>query len=69
MLRFDKATYQSLLFKFVFTEILSTELRGSDVLSTISRIDKCSTPSVYNFTEFIILLYTCLVISFARYKE
>ena len=54
MLRFDKATYLSLLFKFILSERLSNSLWQSDVLL---------------FSEFIILLYTFLVISFARNKE
>ena len=48
MLRFDKATYLSLLFKFILSLRLSNNL---------------------NFIEFIILLYTFLVISFSQYKE
>ena len=32
MLRFDKATYSSLLFKFILSERLSNSLLGSDVL-------------------------------------
>ena len=32
MLRFDKATYLSLLFKFILPERLSNNLCGSDVL-------------------------------------
>ena len=32
MLRLDKATYLSLLFKFILSERLSNSLRGSDAL-------------------------------------
>ena len=36
---------------------------------TIFRIHKYSIYLFYNFYEFIIMLYTFLVISFAQYKE
>ena len=32
MLRFDKTTYLSLLFKFILSQRLSSTLRGSDIL-------------------------------------
>ena len=57
MLKFDKATYFSLLFKFVLSERSSNSLRGSDVLLFSEFINIAST-LVYNFTEFIVLLYT-----------
>ena len=41
MLRFDKSTYLSLLFKFIFFERLNNSLRGSDILFFL-RIHKCS---------------------------
>ena len=57
MLKFDKATYFSLLFKFVLSERSSNSLRGSDVLLFSEFLNIAST-LVYNFTEFIVLLYT-----------
>ena len=60
MLKFDKATYLSLLFKFSLSVRLSNSLRGSKCFIILL---------FYNFIEFIILLYTFLVIFFARYKE
>ena len=68
MLRFDIATYLSLLFKFIFYERLSNSLWGSDVLTFPEFMDIISIP-FFNFIELIILLYTFLVISFAWYKE
>ena len=68
MLRFDKARYLSLLFKFILSGRLSNSLWGSDVLLFSEFINIVSI-LFYNFIEFIILLYTFLVISFARYKE
>ena len=67
MLRFDTAKYLSFIFKSTFSERLSNSLLGSDVLF----LECINIVSIlfYNFTEFIILLYTFLVISFARYKE
>ena len=56
------------LFKFILTERLSNSLWGSDVLLFPEFINIVSIP-FYNFVEFVILLYTFLVISFARYKE
>ena len=54
MLRFDKATYLSLLFMSIVSKRLSDRLWGADLL---------------NFIELIILLYTVLLISFTRYEE
>ena len=68
MLRFDKETYLSLLFQIILSERLSNSLWGSDVLLFSEFIDMTSI-LFYKFTEFIVLLYTVLVISFARYKE
>ena len=68
MLRFDKATYLSLVFKFILSERLSNTLRGSDVLLFSEFINIVPILS-YNLTEFIILLYTFLAISFSLYKE
>ena len=68
MLRLDKATYLSLFFKFLLSKRLSDSLRGSDV-SLFSEFIYIVSILFYNFIEFIILLYTFLVISFARYKE
>ena len=64
MLSFEKATYLSLLFKFILSERLSNSLRGSDVL-LFSEIINMVSILYYNFIEFIILLYTLLLISFA----
>ena len=68
MLKFDKATYLSLLFKFILSERFSNSLSGSDVLLFSEFINIVSILP-YNFIEFIMLLYTFLVISFARYRE
>ena len=68
MLRFDKVTYLSFLFKFILSVTLSQSLRGSDVL-LFSQFINIVSILFYNFIEFIILLYTFLVISFCRYKE
>ena len=68
MLRLDKATYLSLLFKFILSERLINSLWGSDV-SVFSELMEIASVLFYNFVKFIILLYTFLAISFARYKE
>ena len=68
MLRFDKATYLSVLFKSILCERLSNSLCGSDIL-LFSEFIKIVSILFYNFIEFVILLYTFLVISFARYRE
>ena len=68
MLRFDGARYLSLLFKFILSERLSDSLWGSDVL-LFSEFTNLASILFYNFIEFIILLYTFLVILFAQYKE
>ena len=64
MLRFDRVTYLSLLFKFIFHEKLSNSLLGSAVLLFLEFINMVSI-LFYNFIEFIILSYTFLEISFA----
>ena len=56
-------TNLSFFFKFILSERLSNSLWGSDVLLSPESI------LLYNFIEFIMLSYTFLVISFARYKE
>ena len=68
MLRFDKAIYLSLLFKFVLSERLSNSLWGSDVL-LLSEFINIVSILLHNFIEFFISLYTFLVISFARDKK
>ena len=52
MLRFDKATYLSLRFKFILSERLSNSLRRSDVLLFSEFINRVSI-LFYNFIEFI----------------
>ena len=64
MLGFDKATYLSHLFKFVLLVTLSNNLWRSDVSLFLELINILSI-LFYNFIEFMILLYTFLVISFA----
>ena len=68
MLRFDKATYLSLLFKFILSERLSNSLWGSYVL-LFSEFITIVSIWFYNFVELIILLCTFLVILFVWYKE
>ena len=60
--------YLSLLFQFILSVRLSNNLWGSDVLLFLEFIN--IVPILfYNFIEFIILLYTFLVIFLARFKE
>ena len=68
MLRFDKTTYLSLVFKLILSERLSNSLQGSDVLLFPEFINIVSI-LFYNFIKFIISIYTFLVITFARYKK
>ena len=70
MLRFDKATCLLLLYKLVFilSGRLSISVWGSDILLFPEFINIVSI-LYYIFIEFIILLYTFLVIYFAEYKE
>ena len=64
MLRFDKVTYLALLFKFILSTALGNSLRGSDILLFLDFINIVFI-LFYNFFEFIISLYTILVISFS----
>ena len=64
----DKAIYLSFLFKFILFERSSNSLRGLGLPPYLEFINIISI-LFYNFIEFIILLHTLLVISFARYKE
>ena len=57
MLRFDKATYLSLLIKFLLSERLSNILTGSDV-SLFPELINIVFFRFYNFIKFVILLYT-----------
>ena len=70
MLRFDKATCLLLLYKllFILSGRLSISVWGSDILLFPEFINIVSI-LYYIFIEFIILLYTFLVIYFAEYKE
>ena len=68
MLTFDKATHLSLLFKFTSSARLSNSIWGSDVL-LLSEFINIVSNLFYNFIKLIMLLYSYLVISFARYKE
>ena len=68
MLRFDKATYLSLLLKFILSEKLGNSLWRLDVLLFPEIINIVSI-LFYNFIELITLLYTPLVVSFSLYKE
>ena len=69
MLIYDKETYLSLLFKFILLERLSNNLRHPDVLLFFEFKNILLSILYYNFIELIILLYTFLLISFARYKQ
>ena len=55
-------------FKFILSKRLSNGPRVSEVL-LFSEFMNIVSILFYNFIEFIILLYTFLVISFAGYKE
>ena len=68
MLKCDKATHLSLLCAFILSERMSNSMYGSDVLLFSEFINMVSV-LFYNFIEFIILLYTFLVISFVQCKE
>ena len=57
MLRFDKATYLSLLFKFILSERLSNSLYSSDVL-LFSEFINIVPILYYTFIEFTVFLYT-----------
>ena len=68
MLRFDRATYLSLLVKFVLSERFSNSLWGSDSL-LFAKFMNIVSLLYYKYIGFVILLYSSLVISFARCKE
>ena len=57
MLRFDKPTYPSLLFEFIFSVGLSNTQCGSDVLLFLEFINAVFI-LYYTFIEFMIFLYT-----------
>ena len=61
MVRFDKETYLTLLFNTILSESLSNSLRGSYVL-LISEFINVASILFYNYIEFLILLYSFLVI-------
>ena len=64
MLRFDKATYLSLIFMFILSVRLSISLWESDVLLFLEFINTVSI-LFDNFIEFIMLLFAFLAISFS----
>ena len=69
MLKFNKAIYLSLLFKFILSARLRNSLSGSDVLLFLEFVNIVFIFDA-TFIEFKILLYIYLVIiSFASYKE
>ena len=68
MYRFDKATYISLLPKCILYKGLSNSIWGSDAL-LFSKFITIVSILYYTFIEFIILLYSFLVISFAQHKD
>ena len=68
MLRVDKLTYLSLLFKSNLPERSSNSLWQSDVL-LFSEFINIASFLFYNFIEFFILWYTFSEISFARCKK
>ena len=68
MLIFDKRTYLSLPFKFIWSKKLSNRLWVSDVLRS-SKFLYIVCVLIYNFIEFIILFYTFIVISLAWCRE
>ena len=63
MLRSDLTTYLSLFIKFILSQRLSNSLWESDVLLFSEFIMH------YTFVEFIILLYTFILVSFAQYNK
>ena len=66
MLRFEKETYLSLLFKFIYVQDLVIVCENQMFINLMK-----TTVYIlfYNFIKFIMLLHTFLVISFAQYKE
>ena len=61
MLRFDKTTYLALLLKSILPIKLSNSLRESDTSLFLESMNIVSIP-LCNYFEFIIFLYTFLVI-------
>ena len=76
MLRFDKATYLTFLFKFILSVRLNNSQPGSDVLLCLEFINIVSI-LFYNFIEFIMLLtsyfqykeYMIFLVSFSKFSE
>ena len=66
MLRFEKAIYSSLFFKFVLPVRLSNM---SIRCFTTFRIHKYSIHLYYKYSEFIMLLHIFTEVLFAPYKE
>ena len=64
MLKFDKATYLSLLYKFILSERFSNSLSGSDV-KLFSEFINIVSIQIYNFIQFILLLHTFLVVYYS----
>ena len=62
MLRFEKATYLSLLFKFILSVRLSN---SQSVVLLLSEFTNVYPFLFYNFIEFVIFLCTFLVTSFS----
>ena len=62
MLRFEKATYLSLLFKFILSVRLSD---SQSVVLLLSEFTNVYPFLFYNFIEFVIFLCTFLVTSFS----
>ena len=68
MSRFHKAAYVTLPFKFILSIRLNNSLSRLNVPLFLELTNIVSV-LFYNFIEFIILLYTFLVIYFSSYKE
>ena len=68
MPRFHKAAYATLPFKFILFIRLNNSLSRFNVPLFLELTNIVSV-LFYNFIEFIILLYTFLVIYFSSYKE
>ena len=68
MSRFHKAAYVTLSFKFILSIRLNNSLSRLNVPLFLELTNIVSV-LFYNFIEFIILLYTFLVIYFSSYKE
>ena len=60
-------TYLSLFVKFILSAELHNNLWGSDISLFLKYINIVSF-LFYNFIEFVVLLYTFLVVPFAQYK-